>query len=46
VEEAKKIGVRAYVAKSKWAEALVRAIEAAVEGEDFVVLEYGVRCRQ
>jgi DNA-binding NarL/FixJ family response regulator len=38
VEEAKKIGVRAYVAKTKAGEALVKAIEAAVRGEDFVVL--------
>jgi DNA-binding NarL/FixJ family response regulator len=39
VEEAKKIGVRAYVAKSKAAEALVRAVEAAVQGEDFILIE-------
>jgi DNA-binding NarL/FixJ family response regulator len=39
VEEAKKIGVRAYVAKSKAAEALVRAVEAAVQGEDFVLID-------
>jgi DNA-binding NarL/FixJ family response regulator len=39
VEEAKKIGVRAYVAKSKAAEALVRAVEAAVQGEDFVLIK-------
>jgi hypothetical protein len=32
VEEAKKIGVRAYVAK-------IKAIEAAVIGEDFVLVE-------
>lgn len=38
VEEAKKIGVRAYVAKTKAGEALVNAVEAAVRGEDFVVL--------
>jgi DNA-binding NarL/FixJ family response regulator len=38
VEEAKKLGVRAYVAKTKAGEALVKAIEAAVRGEDFVVL--------
>jgi DNA-binding NarL/FixJ family response regulator len=38
VEEAKKIGVRAYVAKTKAGESLVKAIEAAVRGEDFVVL--------
>jgi DNA-binding NarL/FixJ family response regulator len=39
VAEAMKLGVRAYVAKSKAGEALVKAIEAAVRGEDFVVLE-------
>src|SRR5882724_5705318 len=38
VDEAKKIGARAYVAKSDVAEALVKAVEAAVQGEDFVVL--------
>jgi DNA-binding NarL/FixJ family response regulator len=39
VEEAKKIGVRAYVAKTKAAEALVKAVESAVKGEDFVLIE-------
>lgn len=39
VEEARKIGVRVYVSKSKIGEALVKAVEAAVEGKDFVVLE-------
>jgi DNA-binding NarL/FixJ family response regulator len=39
VEEAKKIGVRAYVAKSKAGEALVKAVEAAVLGEEFVMVE-------
>jgi DNA-binding NarL/FixJ family response regulator len=39
LEEAKKIGARAYVAKSKAGAALVTAIEAAVEGENFFVLE-------
>jgi DNA-binding NarL/FixJ family response regulator len=39
VEEARKIGVRVYVSKSKAGEALVDAIHAAVDGEDFVVLE-------
>jgi DNA-binding NarL/FixJ family response regulator len=38
VEEARKVGVRAYVAKTKAGESLVKAIEAAVKGEDFVVL--------
>ena len=39
VEEAKKLGARAYVAKTKLGEALVKAIEAAVIGEDFVLIE-------
>jgi DNA-binding NarL/FixJ family response regulator len=39
IEEAKKVGARAYVAKSKVGEALVKAIEAAVKGEDFILLE-------
>jgi two-component system nitrate/nitrite response regulator NarL len=39
VEEAKKIGVQAYVAKSRAGEALVKALESAVMGEDFVLLE-------
>jgi two-component system, NarL family, nitrate/nitrite response regulator NarL len=39
VEEAKKIGVRAYVPKSKIGQALVGALEAAVRGNDFIVLE-------
>jgi DNA-binding NarL/FixJ family response regulator len=39
VEEAERIGVRAYVAKSKAGEALVKAVEAAVLGEDFVLVE-------
>ena len=39
VEEAKKVGVRAYVPKSKIGQALVSALEAAVKGEDFIVLE-------
>jgi len=37
VEEAKKLGVRAYVAKTKAGEALIKAIEAAVLGKDFVL---------
>lgn len=36
VDEAKRIGAHAYVAKSVLAEALVKAIEAAIEGGDFV----------
>jgi len=39
VEEARKVGVQVYVTKSKAGEALVKAVEAAVQGEDFVVLE-------
>jgi DNA-binding NarL/FixJ family response regulator len=39
IEAAKKIGIRAYVAKSKAGEALVKAIEAAVNGDDFVLVE-------
>jgi DNA-binding NarL/FixJ family response regulator len=39
VAEAKKIGVRAYVSKSKIGQALIEAVEAAVKGDDFIVLE-------
>jgi DNA-binding NarL/FixJ family response regulator len=39
VEEAKKIGARAYVAKTKAGEALVKAVEAAVIGGDFVLVD-------
>lgn len=39
IEEAKKLGVRAYVAKSKATEALVRAVEAAIQSEDFVLID-------
>jgi DNA-binding NarL/FixJ family response regulator len=39
VEAAKKIGVRAYVAKSKAGNALVKAIVAAIKGDDFVLVE-------
>jgi DNA-binding NarL/FixJ family response regulator len=39
VQEAKKIGVRSYVAKSKAGKELVKAIEAAVKGDDFVLVE-------
>jgi DNA-binding NarL/FixJ family response regulator len=39
VEQAKKSGARAYVAKSKAGEALVRAIEAAVIDGDFVLVD-------
>lgn len=39
VDDAKKIGVQAYVAKSKAGEALVNAVEAAVKGADFFLVE-------
>lgn len=39
IEEAKKIGVRAYVAKTKAGEALVKTIEAAVLGGDFILMK-------
>jgi two-component system, NarL family, response regulator DevR len=39
VAEAKKIGVRAYVAKSRAAEGLIRAVEAAFQSEDFVLID-------
>lgn len=39
IAEAKKIGARAYVPKSKIGQALVEALEAAVRGDDFIVLE-------
>jgi CheY-like chemotaxis protein len=39
VEEAKKIGVQAYVAKTKAGEALVKAIESAVAGGDFILMD-------
>ena len=39
VAEAQKIGVRAYVPKSKIGQSLVEALEAAVKGEDFIILE-------
>jgi two-component system nitrate/nitrite response regulator NarL len=39
IREAKEIGVRAYVAKTKAGEALVNAVEAALLGEDFVLVK-------
>jgi DNA-binding NarL/FixJ family response regulator len=39
IDEAKQIGVRAYVAKTKAGEALVKAVEASVIGDDFVLVE-------
>jgi DNA-binding NarL/FixJ family response regulator len=39
VEEAKKIGVRAFVAKTKAGEALVKSIEEAVTSGEFVLMD-------
>jgi DNA-binding NarL/FixJ family response regulator len=39
VDEAKKIGVHGYVSKSEISETLVEAIEAAVNGDDFIMLQ-------
>jgi len=39
VEEVKKIGVKAYIAKTRAGEALIKAVEAAVLGEDFVLVD-------
>jgi DNA-binding NarL/FixJ family response regulator len=39
VAEAQKIGVRAYVSKSRIGQSLVDALESAVKGEDFVVID-------
>lgn len=39
IEEAKRAGARAYVAKTKAGEALIKAIEAAVTCGDFVLIE-------
>jgi DNA-binding NarL/FixJ family response regulator len=39
IEEAKKIGARAYVAKTKTGDALIEAIETAVIGGDFVLVK-------
>lgn len=39
IAEAKKLGVQAYVAKSKAGESLVKAVEAALLGEDFYFVE-------
>jgi DNA-binding NarL/FixJ family response regulator len=39
VKEAKRVGARAYVAKTRAGEALVNAIEAAMLGGDFVLIE-------
>ena len=39
IEEAKKVGARAYVAKTKIGEALIKAIGDAVESGDFVLVD-------
>jgi DNA-binding NarL/FixJ family response regulator len=39
IEEARKIGVRAYVPKSEAAIALVKAVEAAIGNDEFFVVE-------
>jgi DNA-binding NarL/FixJ family response regulator len=39
IQEARKIGARAYVAKTKAGEALVKAVEAAVTVDEFVLVE-------
>jgi DNA-binding NarL/FixJ family response regulator len=39
IEEAKKIGVRVYISKTKAGEALIDAVQAAVQGVDFVVMD-------
>jgi DNA-binding NarL/FixJ family response regulator len=40
IEEAKKVSARAYIAKPELGEGLVKAVEAAIAGEeDFIVFE-------
>jgi DNA-binding NarL/FixJ family response regulator len=39
IEEAKRLGCRAYVAKAHAGEVLVKAIEAAVTGGDFILMK-------
>jgi len=39
IDEAKKIGARAYVAKTKAGEALVKATESAIAGGDFALMD-------
>ena len=39
IEEAKKVGARAYVAKTKIGEALIKAIADAVDSGDFVLVD-------
>ena len=38
IEEAKRVGARAYVTKTKIGEALIKAIAEAVDSEDFVLV--------
>ena len=39
IQEAKKIGAKAYVAKTRAGQDLIKAIEAAVAGGDFVLMD-------
>jgi len=39
IGEAQKIGVRVYISKTQVSDSLVQAVEAAVKGEDFVLME-------
>src|ERR1700676_515744 len=39
IEEAKKIGVRAYIPKNEASAALVKAVQAAIRNEDFYIVE-------
>jgi DNA-binding NarL/FixJ family response regulator len=39
IEEAKKIGVRVYISKTQMGDSLIKAVEAAVKGEDFVLMD-------
>jgi DNA-binding NarL/FixJ family response regulator len=39
IDEARKLGVRVYLSKNQVGESLVKAVEAAVQGEDFVVMD-------
>jgi hypothetical protein len=39
VEEAKELGARAYVVRTKAGQGLAKAIEVAVLGDDFVLIE-------
>jgi DNA-binding NarL/FixJ family response regulator len=39
IEEARKLGVRVYISKTQAGDSLVKAVEAAVKGEEFVVMD-------